>query len=561
MKVDLVLSGGTICDGTGTPARAGDVVISDGRVLGTGRYDGPTRRRIDVGGLIVAPGFVDVHTHYDAQVWWDPLLTPSCWHGVTTAVIGNCGFSLAPCPPQRRERLLRMLEHVEGMAYESLAAGVTWEWETVPEMAAALDRRSLGANVAFLLGHSAIRAAVLGDESYERPAGEAEIARMAELVREGMAAGAVGFATSRSPGHVGEGGRPVPSRAATPEELRALVRSMAESGRGTLEITPETFPISPAEIGLLEELARESGRPVTWSAVLDLPDRSDAWPPVFARLRLAAARGAHLFPQVSCRPMRFEFDLERGCASLDALASWRRFRACEGQASRLALLGDESFRRALRSETLARPGSLSARRWETVELLEAERPENRALVGRSLGEIARERGGDPFDALLDISREEGLRARFSMLLLNFDEDRVAELLRQPESLIALSDAGAHVAVLCDAGYPTWLLGHWVRERKLFSWEEGVRRLTAMPADVFGLSDRGRLLPGAAADVVCFDPERVAMGPIERWRDLPGGAERCVARADGIEWVFVAGSELLHAGQASDARPGRLLRGA
>jgi N-acyl-D-amino-acid deacylase len=558
VKVDLVLRGGTLCDGTGMPARTADVVIDGGRVVGTGRWDGPCSREIDVTGLVVAPGFVDVHTHYDAQVTWDGLLTPSCWHGVTTAVIGNCGFALAPCRAAERERVLRLLEHVEGMPYASLAAGVAWSWETVPDYLAMLRRTALGPNVAALIGHSALRAYVLGDDAYSREASEDEIDRMAALVREGMSAGALGLATSLSPGHVGEAGRPVPSRLASRAELQRLVAAMAEEGRGIVEITPATFPLGAEELDFLAGLSRDGGRPLSFSAMLDVPGRTGDWEPVLAGIRAHRARGAKVHPQVSCRPMRFDFDLEQGCASLDALPCWRTFRAAADRAARVALLSDPSFRETFRRETVGRPDSPSRHRWPSVVLEQASRPENRAHVGRTLGEIAADRGTDPATTLLDLALEDHLDARFSMLLLNFDEERVGELLRAPEALIALSDAGAHVGVLCDAGYTTWLLGHWVRERGLFSWPEAVRRLTSMPADVYGIPDRGRLLPGRVADVTCFDPTRVAMREPERMRDLPGGGERIVCGADGIELVLVGGTELVRAGRCTDARPGTLV---
>src|SRR3989442_1210852 len=454
--LDLVLRGGRVCDGSGGSAHDADVGIEAGRVVAVGRVDGAARRTLDVRGLIVAPGFVDVHTHYDAQVTWDRLCTPSCWHGVTSVVIGNCGFALAPCRPSDRERLLRMLEHVEGMPFESLHAGVAWEWESFAEYVRALGARPLGVNVGALLGHSALRAYVMGEGACTRAAGAGEVETMAALVREGMAAGALGFATSRSPAHVGEGGRPVPSRQARRAEVDALVGAMAASGRGVLEITPETFPVSADELAWLQGLARTSRRPVSFSAILDVPDRPGVWEPGYAQLRDGLAAGAAI------------------------------------------------------------------------------------------------------DALLALSAAEDLRARFSMLLVNYDEDHVGMLLGRPESLIALSDAGAHVSVLCDAGYATPLLGHWVRERGLFGWEEAVRRLTAMPAAIYGIPERGLLAPGRVADVVCFDPARVAARAPERVRDFPGGAARYIARADGIEHVFIGGEELMARGEWTGAYPGVVL---
>jgi len=556
--LDLVLRGGRVCDGTGTPARDADVAIDAGRIVAVGRVETTARRTLDVGGLVVAPGFVDVHTHYDAQVTWDGLCTPSCWHGVTTVVIGNCGFALAPCRVADRERLLRMLEHVEGMPFASLAAGVAWDWESFPDYLRTLRARPLGLNVGALLGHSALRAYVLGDEAARRAARPAEVAAMQALVREGMAAGAVGLATSRSPAHVGEGGQPVPSRLADRDELRALAAAMGESGRGVLEITPETFPLEADELAFLQELARVARRPVSWSAVLDVPGRAGVWEPVYADVRAGMATGAAVFPQVSCRPMRFDFDLETGFASLDAMPCWRRWRAAASTGDRLALLTDPAFRAVVKAETVGRTAAPASRRWPEVVLEEAARPEHQALVGRTLAEIAAARGGDAIDALLEVSAAEGLRARFSMVLVNYDEERVGDLLRRPESLIALSDAGAHVSVLCDAGYATHLLGHWVRERAVLSWEEAVRRLTSMPAAIYGIPQRGLLAPGLIADVTCFDPTRVAARAPEKVADFPAGAARYVAHADGIAHVLVGGRELVQHGQWTGAYPGVVL---
>src|SRR2546422_274592 len=483
--LDLVLRGGRVCDGSGAPARDADVGIDAGRVVAVGRVAGAARRTLEVRGLIVAPGFVDAHTHYDAQMTWDRLCTPSCWHGVTSVVIGNCGFALAPCRSSDRERLLRMLEHVEGMPFESLHAGVAWEWESFAEYVCALGARPLGVNVGALLGHSALRAYVMGDGAYTRAARAGEVA-------------------------------------------------------------------------WLQGLARTSLRPVSFSAILDVPDRRGVWEPVYAQLRDGLAAGAAVYPQVSCRPMRFDFDLATGCASLDAMSCWRRWGAAPSDAARLVLLAEAEFRAAVKAEALGRADAPASRRWGDVVLEEASRPEHAPFVGRTLAEIAATRGGDAIDALLAISAREDLRARFSMLLVNYDEDHVGMLLGRPENLIALSDAGAHVSVLCDAGYATHLLGHWVRERGLFGWEEAVRRLTAMPAAIYGIPERGLLAPGRGADVVCFDPARVAARAPEKVRDFPGGAARYVARADGIEHVFIGGEELMARGEWTGAYPGAVL---
>src|SRR5262245_1941120 len=553
--LDLVMRGGTVCDGRGAPSRTADVAIEDGRIVAVGRVADAARRVVDVSGLVVAPGFVDVHTHYDAQITWDGLCTPSCWPRVTTVVLGTCGFAPAPCRAGDRDRLLRMLEYVEGMPLESLRAGVRWSWETVPDYLAMLRTAQLGPNVGVLAGHSALRVFVMGEAAYDRAATDDEIARMRALVGEALAAGALGFATSRSTGHVGEGGRPVPSRLATYDELRALAGAMAGGGRGVLEITPETFPIAEHELSFLQDLAVETGHAVSFSAILDLPERDGVWEPVWARVRAGHARGARVVPQVSCRPMRFEFDLPTGCVSLDALPVWKRFREARDHA---ALLADPGFRAAVKDQTLGRPDTPSSKRWATVVVEEARDPGHARFVGRTLADVAAARGGDVIDALFDLALADGLATRFSMLLLNYDDDRVASLLRQPEGLIALSDAGAHVSVLCDAGYATHLLGYWVRERGLLPLEQAIYRLTAMPADAYGIADRGRLVPGAAADVTCFDPARVGSRPPERVNDFPAGAQRWIVRADGIAHVLVGGVPFIEGGELTGHRAGRVV---
>jgi N-acyl-D-aspartate/D-glutamate deacylase len=349
----------------------------------------------------------------------------------------------------------------------------------------------------------------------------------------------------------------VPSRQATRDELRELALAMAASGRGVLEITPETFPLAADECAFLQDVARTTGRPVSFSAILDLPERDGVWAPVLAQLREGRDSGALVVAQISCRPMRFDFDLVTGCASLDAVPEWRRFRDAATRDARVALLRDRDFRAAVRAATIERAESPSSRRWQAVVLEETSDAADRALVGSTLGDIGARRGGDPIDVLFDAALAD-LDARFSMLLLNYDDARVAPLLRDPDGLIALSDAGAHVSVLCDAGYATYFLGHWVRERRLCDWTEAVRRLTSMPADLYGLADRGRLVPGAIADVTCFDPQRVASRAPEKIADFPAGASRWVVGADGVPLVLVAGVPLLEDGALTGARAGRVL---
>src|SRR5881628_3887089 len=355
------------------------------------------------------------------------------------------------------------------------------------------------------------------------------------------------------------------ARAAGPSPAgRRAARSWAPSSRrwprragACSRSRPRPFPCRPTSS---PGCRTSRGRPGSFSAILDVPDRRDAWEPVYARLREGLAAGAAVYPQVSCRPMRFDFDLATGCASLDVMPCWRRWRAAPTDAARLALIADDEFRAAVKAEALGRAGAPASRRWGDVVLEEAAHAEHAPFVGRTLAEIAAARGGDAIDALLDLSAAEDLRARFSMLLMNYEEDHVGALLARPESLIALSDAGAHVSVLCDAGYATHLLGHWVRERGLFGWEEAVRRLSAMPAAIYGIPERGLLAPGRVADVVCFDPTRIAARAPEKVRDFPGGAARYVARAEGVEHVLIRGEEFMARGEWTGAHPGAVLDG-
>ena len=558
--IDLLLRGGVVCDGTGTPPRTTDVAIDGGRIVSLDRAAGPARRVIDVDGLVVAPGFIDVHTHYDAQVTWDGLCTPSSWHGVTTVVLGNCGFALAPCRADDRERLLGILEHVEGMPRESLRAGIRWSWESVPEYLDTLRATALGPNVAALIGHSALRLFVMGDAAGERAARDDEIARMQAIVREAMAAGALGFATSRSPSHVGEGGRPVPSRLATHAELRALAIAMAGSGRGVLEITPETFPITADELAVLQDIARETARPVSFSAMLDLPERDGR---VGAGVGAAARgrrhgrtrRSAGLLPSHALR-LRSPVGLRlagRRRRSGDGSAR----PATSAHAPRCSSI-PRSARPCARRPS-ARPDAPSSRRWAAVVVEDVRRDDAPPLRGRH---ARRGRGGArrrrDRRALRPRRRRRARRPGSRCCCSTTTTRASRELLRQPDGLIALSDAGAHVSMLCDAGYATHLLGHWVRDRGIFPLEEAVRRLTAMPADVYGITDRGRLVPGAVADVTCFDPVRVASRAPERVADLPGGAERLIVRADGIAQVLIGGVPFLEDGVWTGAYPGRAI---
>lgn len=556
MAYDLKITGGTIVDGTGKPGFTGDVGIKDGKVVALGKVDGPADTTVDATGQVVAPGFVDVHTHYDAQVLWDRMLSISPWHGVTTTVIGNCGFGVAPTHAAHRKMIMQTLEKVEGMSLEALEAGLgtAWPFETFPQYLDTLEKRGSAINIAALFGHTPLRLYVMGEESTERAATPDEIGKMKRLVHEAMEAGAIGFGTSVSVSHNGYAGKPVPSRQATVEEMDALVSVMGEMKRGLMQITiGRDFSTRH-----MAEVSRKYNVPVTWTALL-----SHLYGPGGHRkqLDLAAEQrkaGALVIPQVSCRPLNFEFTFAEPfifdvmpfmntLAQEDAKAPGTRRRA----------YADPAWREKLRSEVTP----LFRNWWERVTV--AWSPSHRELEEQPLGQAAASLGKDPVDLALDIALADDLQSRFRMAVMNFDEKEVAELITDPHTIIALSDAGAHASQLCDACYSTHLLAHWVRERGTFTLEQAVHNLTQRPAEMFGITDRGVLAEGRPADVVVFDPKTVGPGPLKRVYDLPAGADRLVSEAHGIAAVIVNGRMIRRDGKDvvadNDRMPGRVLR--
>jgi N-acyl-D-aspartate/D-glutamate deacylase len=548
---DLWIRGGTLVDGTGAPGRPGDVAVRGGRVAALGEVRGSAERVLDAGGCVVAPGFVDIHTHYDAQVLWDRMLSISPWHGVTTVVMGNCGFGVAPTRPAHRERILRTLENVEGMSFEALEAGLgaDWPFESFPEYLDALETRGSAIHVGALVGHTPVRLYVMGEEATEREASEAEVAAMAAIVEQAIRAGALGFATSKSPTHVGFAGRPVPSRAASLDEIGALAEGLGRAGAGVVQGTVgRGFFVKE-----LAELQRRCGRPVTWTALLAGGGDHRKLLEEHARLQEG---GIPVVPQVSCRPLMLEYQF-KAPFPFESLPCFRPVSAADLEGRR-RLYADPAFRAAFK-EGGAR--SLIGGRWADTVIASCE-PEP-ALEERAVAEVAAERGVHPVDLALDLALASNLEARFRVAVMNTDEAVVGELLAHPATVLGLSDAGAHASQLCDACFSTHLLGHWVREKGTLSLEQAVRMLTSRPADVFGLPDRGRLAPGMPADLVVFDPERVGCSPLRRVRDLPGGADRLVSEAEGIRAVVVEGTPIREDGRdAVDPEgplPGRILR--
>jgi len=559
MDFDLVIRGGTIVDGTGGPGVRGDVGIRDGRIVAVGEAKGAAGQTVDAGGLVVAPGFIDVHTHYDAQVMWDRMLTISPWHGVTTVVMGNCGFGVAPTRPDHRGLIMRTLEKVEGMSLAALEAGLgeKWPFETFPEYLDAVERRGAALNVAVLLGHTPLRLYVMGEEATERPATDEEIARMRTLVREAIDAGAIGFATSKASTHIGYAGKPVPSRAAQFAEIEALAGALGEAGRGIVQATVGRDLFFKE----FESLARSTGRPVTWTALLagmmgpgshrDLLEKSPA----------LIKQGLQVVPQVTCRTLNFEFQFKEPFI-FESMSVFKPISVADF-AGKLRLYGEPEFRRAFK-ESFDRPkkgavfaGLSWARTWISWY------PPDPSLEERTVDEVAVERGVHPIDLALDLALATNLDARFRMAVFNHDEAEVAELLAEPDAVLGLSDAGAHASQLCDACFSTYLLSRWVREKQAIALPEAIRMLTSRPAEVFGITDRGRLAPGLAADVVVFDPATVGASKLRRVHDLPAGADRLVSDASGIEAVIVNGTVIRRGGRdavaADGALPGALLR--
>jgi len=558
---DLVIRGALLCDGSGREAAPGDLAVTGDRIAAVGRVAERGARELDGAGLALAPGFIDVHTHYDCQLFWDPQASPSPWHGVTTVVMGNCGFTIAPCREADRETLMQLLLFVEGMPIETLRAGIAWAWEDFGGYLGALEGRGVGPNVAAFIGHSAVRYRVMGRAAVERAATPEECAAMAALVREGMAAGAIGWSTSLSPTHFFGDGTPAPSRLADEAELLALARALADLERDVIEIAPRTTIGPPADKAEEQRsfagLARASGKVVSWAPLLDNPFAPGSAQQIIAEAAELQARGVQVVPQVGCRPLEVRFDFTEPAFYLEQNPFWRPIMA-KSRDERRRLFADAEFRAELCRQT----GFVAAlaQGWDRLVLRLAASEGVRRRQDRSVAEIAAAEGRAPLDVFCDLVLEDDLATQWGVVLMNYDERAVAELIRHPAGLLALSDAGAHVDTLCDQGFTTYLLGHWVRDLGALPLEQAVRLVTAVPAERYGLHGRGRLAPGYAADLVLFDPARVAMRPTEMVYDLPRGQRRLLQRAEGIVDVLVNGTPVVADGAPTGRRPGRVLRG-
>jgi N-acyl-D-aspartate/D-glutamate deacylase len=564
MPYDLVIRNGTVIDGSGMPRYRADVAVHRGRIAAIGRVKDSAKEVLDAEGHVVAPGFVDGHTHMDAQIFWDPLGTSSCYHGITTAVMGNCGFTLAPCAAKDKHMVVRNLQRAEDIPPAAMEAGIKWSWTTHPEYLAALEALPKGINYASYVGHSAIRTFVMGERAFEEAASEDDLRAMERQVREAIGAGAIGFTSSRSPSHETPEGRPVASRKATWDEVRRLVGVMGELNAGLFEIAGEGVDRNAGDPGVrewhtrLRDLAIESGRPITFG-VFGRRTSPGTWKKYLDLLDETAAMGGRMFAQAHSRSLSALLSFKTQMP-FDRLPVWKEIRALplEEQKAKLRdpvlrqklveTSGMHDGRKAVGTE--ARPADYD---WlfvfDTVE-----------GPHRSVAEVARERGQHPAETMIELALEKDLDLFFLQPVANEDQDAALEIMRHPRTVTTFSDSGAHVSQLMDSSLQTHLLSHWVRAKQAFTLEKAVSMLSLVPATLWGFHDRGLIREGMAADIVVFDPDTIVAEMPEVVDDLPSGARRLVQRARGMKATVVNGEVLLRDGKHTGALPGRLLRG-
>jgi len=561
MTWDLVIKGGRVIDGTGMRGFSADIAVSEGRIARIGRADGAAKRVFDADGLVVTPGFIDVHTHYDVQLDWDPIATPSSWHGVTTVLAGNCGFTLAPCRPGDLDWLAGMLSRVEGMPRAALSEGLRFESGGFADFWDRFQGR-VGVNVGGYVGHSAVRRWVMGDDACEREARPDEIEAMQGLVRQAMVEGAVGFSTSQLDIHTCEDGRGVPSNYASSQEILALASVLAEFDRGAIEIIPRSFNtgFDEEDRALLLDLYRVSGRPIELSPLFPSAADPMAWRRALDFVNEAFERGVRL------HPMFFSNRIEAHLRLLDTFLFdeypvWREILTLPDP-ERLRALADGAVRERLRDDLAHTEGMAFIVNWSTLVVEEATREQNRALVGRNIAELAEERGVDPLDCFLDLSLREDLHTNFETRAdaegQKFIAQVVRETVRDPLVMAGASDGGAHLASFSGADYTTRVITDWVPDP--LSLEQAIARLTQMPAAVHGLVDRGVLAVGARADITVFDPQRLAPGRAHLVADFPANSSRYVVDAEGYELTVVNGEIVMEGGKHSGALPGEVLHG-
>ena len=558
MAYDLLIRNGRIVDGSGMPGFRGDVAVKDGKIVEIGKLSGPATRTIDAGGRVVAPGFIDNHCHYDAQVTWDPLCTYSCDHGATTVIFGNCSLSLAPVRKGKEERLSEFLSYVEAIPMEVLRT-VEFGWETVPQYLDQLDHH-LGVNVGNLIGHTAVRYYVMGDDCQKRTATDDEIRQMQGLVSDGMKAGALGLSVSRNQGHYDPQGVHIPALWADEKEIFALGDVLRELGTGLIQ----SGGGNGAEVrnALMSRLSEATGRTVVYNNLSQSMRRPDEWKKQMAQIDATTAKGVRAFPM--CTPNRItDYFTMRNTQEFRGLPTWHPILIASDE-EKLRAYSDPEIRKKLHAEAVeftvdTPPPGICRTWWDYMEVQTAVLPKNKVFEGKTVGQIAQMQGKGVIDAFLDLVVEEHLDTEFLYGEINVDEAAMAQILTYPNTIIGLSDGGAHVQFQSGFGFSTRLLSEWVRDKQVMSLEQAVRRLTFDSATIFGLYDRGLLRPGMAADITIFDPETVRPLPLEVVHDFPTGAKRIKEPAAGIMATVVNGDVLMEDGKHTGALPGRVLR--
>ena len=554
---DLLLKGGRIYDGSGMPSSYADVGINGGKIVEIGRLHGGAKRTLNVDGLAVAPGFIDPHTHLDAQLFWDPLGTSSCFHGVTSVVVGNCGLSLAPAKPEDRDAVIKSFVRVEAISRRVLEEGIQWRWESTSEYLDALGAR-LGINAAALVGHIAVRHRVMGEDAVERRATAEEIAKMKELVRQGMKAGAVGFSTNQNPRHIREDKKPVASRLAADEELGSLLDVLAEMNSGVVQLSGGGAD-ARGRIAYAAQMARRTGRPVLWQSINHSWSRPNHWQEMLANTqRVFREDGLPIYAMTQAKPFQNRYTLlDAQC--FDEFPTWKSAMFSPVEA-RKQMFADSAIRKKLRAEAIEdQSPSVFPRRWDVIFVDHVKLPKNKIFEHKSVQEIASAADKDGLDWFLDISLEEDLQTRFVHTNTQGDPQAVCEILKHPAVMIGQSDAGAHMGYDARFGYSTAFLGCWVRDHGIMSLEEAVNKLTFRVASVFGLSDRGLLRPGFAADIAVFDPATVNTLEPEYVQDLPANETRMIQKAAGVPHTVVNGEVVIENGAPTGALPGKVLR--
>ena len=562
MTYDLLIKNGTVVDGSGNPGYRADVAVSGGKIAAIGRINERAKQTIDAEGHIVSPGFVDGHTHMDAQIFWDPIGSCSSYHGVTSVVMGNCGFTLAPCKQEDADMVFRNLERAEDLSREAMLEGIDWRWETFPEFLDVIDELPKGINYAGYIGHSALRTYVMGERAFSEAAGEDDVRHMQQLVKQAMHAGAIGFSTSRTFNHLTADDRPVASRLAEWDEVRAIVNAVGETGKGLFEIAGEAPGRDPARIaeyhGRLRDLAVESGVPQTWG-MFSVRAAPDLWRPYFDLLDETAAAGGRMFAQVHSRALSSLLSFESN-TPFDTWEYWSDFRqlplAEQAAKMRNPEIKAKLIEVASREYTGPRVVGAEARppEWDYIYPMD-----DMVYDKPSMAQLAQAKGVHPVELMIDMALERDLKMFFRQPIANEDQSQVLDMMKHPRSVITFSDSGAHVSQIMDSSLQTHLLSYWVREKQAMTLEEAVKQITYNTATMWGLHDRGLVREGMAADLVVFDADTIGARMPDVVHDLPAGAKRLKQTADGILNTVVNGEILLTNNEHSGVVPGRLLR--